>query len=91
MYGKSRRSHGVRFAVKPDGQVAKVMLAGDFSGWRSLPMRKQRNGTFVRIVPGLRGTFEYKFLLDGRWVKDPDTSRWSRNALGTFNSVGRIK
>ena len=51
-------------------------------------MRKQKDGTFVRIVPGLQGTFEYKFVLDGQWMKDPNTSRWSRSALGAFNSVG---
>ncbi len=71
----------------PDG-VRKIFLAGDFSGWRLLPMRKQNSGIFVRIVPGPRATFEYKFVPDGQWTTDPDTSRRSRNALGTFNSVG---
>jgi len=89
MYGKGRAKGLVRFLHRPDGTAWTVAVAGDFSDWRPVAMKRRADGTFVRHVPVPSGTFEYKFVVDGKWVTDGDHSAWSFNAYGTFNSVGR--
>lgn len=87
MYGKGRKKGMVRFALKPIDGAEKVAVAGDFSNWQAVPLRKGKGGIFARHVPVAQKSFEYKFIVDGRWVKDPDNSHWAKNAFGTFNSV----
>ena len=91
MYDKGRKKGTVRFAVRPGDDARDVSVVGDFSDWRPVAMKKQKDGTFVRNVPVARGTFEYKFIVDGRWVTDADRSQWSVSPLGTVNSVGTLE
>jgi len=90
MYEKGRKKGMVRFALRVDGAPRAVAVAGDFSDWQPVGMKKQKHGTFVRHVPVGLDSFEYKFLVDGRWIKDPDHSTWAANCLGSFNSVGQL-
>ena len=90
MYEKGRRMGTVRFALRTDGGAGAVAVAGDFNDWEPVAMKKQKVGMFVRHVPVGVETFEYKFLVDGRWINDPDHSTWAANRFGTVNSVGRI-
>lgn len=87
MYEKGRKKGTVRFTAKPEGGVKKVALAGDFTDWRTVAMRKQKDGTFVAIVPVSAGTWEYRFIFDEQWRPDPDNNRWAKNPYGSFNSV----
>jgi len=87
MYSKGRKKGTVRFALEPKVGADEVAVAGDFNNWEPVPLRKGEGGVFVRHVPISQKTFEYKFIVDGRWVKDPDNSHWAKNAFGTFNSV----
>lgn len=89
MYQKGQRKGTVRFMLRVDGSPRAVEVAGDFSGWKPLAMKKCPDGTFARDVTVAPGTFEYKFLVDGQWIKDPDHSRWAANGLGDVNSVGQ--
>jgi len=90
MYSKGRKKGTVRFVLKPDGGAHKVAVAGDFSDWKPVPLGKGKSGAFVRHVPVSQETFEYKFIVDGQWMKDPDNSRWAKNPFGTFNSVAPV-
>ena len=90
MFGKGRKNGTVRFAVKPRRGVKKVMLAGDFSGWRPVTMRKQKQGDYVAVVPLDAGSYEYKFIFDGQWAIDPDNSMWASNSFGSVNSVALV-
>jgi len=33
------------------------------------------------------GKHLYKFIVDGKWIKDPDDPLWEGNEFGTDNSV----
>ena len=87
MVEKGRKKGTVRFSLAPAGGASKVELVGSFTDWLGVPMRKQKNGSYVAIVPVVPGTYEYKFIVDGDWVVDPDNSAWVMNPFGTFNSV----
>ena len=90
MYAKGREKGTVRFSLKPDGGAATVQLAGCFTGWQPVAMRKGKDGAFARAVTLPAGTYEYKFLVDRQWHCDPAHSDWAMNAFGTFNSVAQV-
>ncbi len=90
MYAKGRKKDTTRFAVMPEGPVRRVEVAGDFSGWQPLRMRKQKDGSFAAAVPLAPGSYEYKFLLDGQWALDPDNPAWAANPYGSLNSVAVV-
>jgi len=52
----------------------RVVLVGDFNGWK--PERVELyniegNGLWQKLVPLRKGNYEYKFIVDGKWTKDP--------------------
>ena len=90
MFELGKKKGTVRFVMAPSRKAARVAVAGDFNGWEPLPMRRQDDGTYVRVVPIARDCFEYKFIVEDEWVTDPDNSQWAMNRFHTFNSVGRL-
>ena len=91
MFEKVRnKKDNVKFAITPSDRVVKAQIAGDFSRWKAQPMRKQKDGSFSCTITLPKGTYEYKFLLDGQWVVDPDNNAWAMNPYGTVNSVAQI-
>lgn len=91
MYKKGQKKGTIRFAMTPEGPAKGVSLAGSFSDWQLVPMKKQKDGSFMVTLPVAAGAYEYKFLVDGEWVVDPDHSAWSMNAYGTLNSVLQVE
>lgn len=91
MVGKGRKKGTTRFAIKPPQVAKRAQLAGEFTGWEPVTMRRQKDGTFVVIVPLPLGTYEYKFVVDGQWQLDPDNHSWAPNTHGTMNSVVRVE
>lgn len=66
-----------------------VAIAGDFNGWRKDDLlTKDDNGNWYgkfKIKPGL---YQYKFIVDGRWMLDPANPVKVENFNKTdFNSV----
>jgi 1,4-alpha-glucan branching enzyme len=97
MYGYQRKEHGmltagskkgtIRFTIRPNTPPTSVQLAGDFNGWKPVPMRRGKNGAFEVEVPLSRDAHQYKFIIDGQWVLDPDTTVTVPNPYGSTNSV----
>jgi 1,4-alpha-glucan branching enzyme len=90
MFHAEPRSGMTRFAFKPPGGAEEVYLAGDFTDWQPMAMKKRKDGLFavdVRLAPG---NHEYKFIVDDSWVVDPDNSVWSVNPYGSLNSVASV-
>lgn len=70
-----------------------VCICGDFNGWQ--PDTLQLNGAaegclWERKVPLQPGRYEYKFLVDGEWVHDPNARENVLNAFGSLNSVVKV-
>lgn len=91
MYQKGSKQGTVRFVLKPGESAKKVVLVGDFSKWQPILMRKQNDGSFTANVPLAAGTYEYKFIVDGEWVVDPENNTWALNPYGTLNSVAHVE
>lgn len=66
----------------------KVILAGNFNGWDegAIQMTPDADGWHLRadLPPG---RYEYKFIVDGTWIHDPENKDVVHNEHGTLNSV----
>ena len=90
MFAQGQKKGTTRFILKPDNGAKKVQVAGDFTNWRPVEMQKQKTGTYAATVPVPAGNHEYKFIVDGQWIVDPDNNAWALNPYGTLNSVAQI-
>lgn len=91
MYECGKKKGSVAFKVKAAAKAQKAALAGDWNNWQPVTMRKQKDGTFIVSVDIPPGRYEYKFVVDGRWVHDGDVPGVISNSYGTLNSVAYIK
>lgn len=87
MHEKGRKKGTVRFRVCAGQGARRVAVAGDFNGWRPVPMRRQKDGCFAATLAIPPGRYEYKFIIDGNWSHDLDVPGTVMNCYRTFNSV----
>ncbi|ASI99919.1 pullulanase [Thermococcus celer] len=92
----------VRFTYHPgNGTVKSVSLRGSFNNWAELPM-KEENGTWSVTVFLKPGKYEYKYFINGQWVKDmsddgtgrpydPDADGYADDGYGGKNAVRIVK
>jgi 1,4-alpha-glucan branching enzyme len=79
-------------------QAKRVDLAGDFSGWKPLPMKRNKNGVFYHILPvrEIEGgkrimTYRYKFQSGGIWLDDPRNPFRTDDGLGGYVSLFELE
>lgn len=89
MISKGQKKGTLKFSMKPANGAKEVAVAGDFTGWKPVQMKKQKDGSFSLMVALSEGAHEYKFIVDGQWVVDPDNNKWALNPYGTLNSVAQ--
>lgn len=90
MLSQGKNKSTIRFAIKPEAPAKEVSLAGSFTDWKPVEMARQKNGAFVTSVKLPRGTHQYKFVVDGTWIPDPDNDYRAPNPFGSANSVVSI-
>jgi hypothetical protein len=76
------------FRLKGFENAKQVYIAGDFNNWapNTFFMKKQGN-EWVLDVHLSQGKHLYKFVVDGKWILDPDNKLWEQNEHSTGNSV----
>src|SRR6185436_4502388 len=69
-----------------------VQLVGDFTSWEENPIRLKRSkdGNWKATVPLDPGVHEYRFLVDGKWVNDPDCVDTRPNDFGAENCIRKV-
>ena len=82
------RKKRVEFRLFSPG-AHEVLLSGDFNAWSDSadPMKKDKNGTWKKIKILPPGRYEYKFIVDGVWVLDPNCPDTVPNNYGTQNNI----
>ncbi len=83
-----RSNHKQAFAlIAPDAQS--VAVVGTFSNWEQnpIPLKKQKNGVWKASIPIEPGQHEYRFLVDGQWMDDPECPEHAPNPFGSQNCV----
>ncbi|MFB3891456.1 MAG: hypothetical protein ACE15C_05470 [Phycisphaerae bacterium] len=61
----------VTFRVKPPGRTRAAGVAGDFTSWHQVPMRKLDDGSYAFTVRLPQGVYGYQYVVDGVWMNDP--------------------
>jgi hypothetical protein len=66
---------GIRFSFRDEG-ARSVAWAGQFNNWSASanPMTKSAEGVWTVVLPLPAGEHEYKFVVDGQWIADPENS-----------------
>ena len=77
----------VTFQIPADaGSV--VYVAGSFNNWDEKANKLIKNNDIYKTSIVLKkGTYEYKFLVNGVWCVDPNCDDWQSNNMGTINST----
>jgi hypothetical protein len=76
------------FRLKGFNNARKVFLAGDFNDWSPNTFLMQREGDEWVFTAHLSpGKHLYKFVVDGKWILDPENKLWEQNEHNTGNSV----
>jgi 1,4-alpha-glucan branching enzyme len=71
-----------------------VYLCGDFNQWslHSLPMISQGKGQrWEKRLVLAPGRYEYKFIVNGVWIHNPDALENVPNVHGSLNSVMEVQ
>lgn len=84
----SERGEKTIFVLRDYQEARAVFLSGSFNGWSVTqdPMTKTDSG-WIAAIPLSAGKHHYKYIVDGRWVADPDNRLRERNEVGSYNSV----
>lgn len=80
----------VRFNYQPQGRVKKIYLAGNFNGWNPsnddyLLADEDGDGIYSITINLEPGTYQYKFVIDSRWTKDPNAPGSHPDGFGGQN------
>jgi len=71
-----------------DNKAHAVAVAGSFNHWDSRKTPLQKHGScWTGMVSLPRGRYEYRFVVDGKWVSDPNARESIGNPFGGINSV----
>jgi len=64
---------GIRFTYT-DPNAGGVFWAGEFNGWNAsaTPMTKDAKGVWSVVIALPAGEHQYKFVVDGQWIADPE-------------------
>ncbi len=75
-------------------EAEEVYLCGDFNQWipRGLPMiRHGEDHWWEKRLVLEPGRYEYKFIVNGVWIHNPDAPENVPNIYGSLNSVMEVR
>ncbi len=76
-----------------DGQAGEVRIAGDFNGWvpdkgvRSMIESEGDERIWTKVMHLNPGTYQYRYVVDGEWRRDPRNNEWISGPAGQENSI----
>ncbi len=71
-------------------ECKEVYLVGEFNNWEKnekYKLHQLNHDTWIITLPLRKGKYQYKFLVDGKWVNDPTNDMLEDDAFGGKNSV----
>lgn len=82
----------------PVGGASEILVSGEFNGWAG----NAADGAYVMLdedADGIAevtkvlepGTYQYKFIVDGAWVQDPNNPNLVDDTFGGFNNVLEVE
>ncbi len=82
----------VKFIYKPlTGSHHEVFLAGSFNNWNPGNLKlKEKNGIYELSLFLEEGIYQYKFIVDGRWIVDDSVKEFCFDEFNNKNSILRV-
>ena len=70
-----------------------VLVCGEFNGWQpeAAPMTRRADGTWETSLALHPGRYQYKFVVDGNWIHDPNAKINVPNEHHSLNSVIEVR
>jgi 1,4-alpha-glucan branching enzyme len=76
------------FTLSKFPDAKQVIVSGNFNNWNPEGYTMQKKDGVWSIPVYLKtGKCTYKFIVDGKWILDPDNKLWEENEYGTGNSL----
>ena len=75
------------------GAATTVLVSGDFNGWKdsvaagAYAMKNVSGNTWELKTNLQPGSYQYKYIVDGNWIKDPSNPKSAPDGFGGQNSV----
>jgi 1,4-alpha-glucan branching enzyme len=91
--GSSSNGHLKRVKLAYHMPEAKsVTVAGSFCDWQPdrIAMKKNKKGFWTTTLTLPPGRYEYRFVVDGEWLDDPNCTERTPNEFGWENCVIRV-
>lgn len=88
----NEHSEFAEFEYADKHHAEKVYLMGNFNDWNRSSLPLEKNFGIWKISQSLTpGKYEYKFVVDGREILDPQNQDSIANGLGGWNSIIHVK
>lgn len=86
---RAQRLVAWEFELRGYDDAKSVFVTGDFSDWSAdlHPMTRSADGSWRAMVELTEGQHQYKFVVDGEWIADPDATQFVDDPYGGQNSV----
>ena len=70
----------------------RIAIAGTFNDWRpeATPLVPLGEGRWIKELVLPAGTYEYRLVVDGQWMPDPQAAVNIPNPFGGLNSVLQV-
>jgi 1,4-alpha-glucan branching enzyme len=93
-HGPETARKGTVFAYKSERPAKKVYLTGSFNAWRpqdkEFELKQEHTGNWAILVPLEPGMYQYKFVVDGRWLSDPANTNTKPDGYGDSYSLVEV-
>ncbi len=88
---KTKPLCNIEFSV-PDNGCSKVEIVGDFNDWNAsdeftFKKNKKRKEHVLKLKLPQNATYQYRYLIDGDFVNEPEADSLISNSFGTQNCV----
>jgi 1,4-alpha-glucan branching enzyme len=74
-------------------QAQEVYVTGDFNDWKLNDNSRMRpdNGNWTKRIKLTTGRYHYRFVIDGKWTEDPNSTAKELNPYGEMDSLVEVK
>ncbi|MEE9271349.1 MAG: AAA family ATPase [Candidatus Krumholzibacteria bacterium] len=88
LHGPQRVSEGVLFTLD-EREATSAAVTGEFTNWsrEGISMERDPQGVWKVVLDIQPGEYEYRFIVDGVWIRDPNNVDYTRNEFGQENSL----
>ena len=93
--GPEAVKQGVVFVYTAERPAQKVYLTGSFNTWRpqdkKYALKESTPGSWSLTLPLEPGLYQYKFVVDGRWLADPANTNTRPDGYGESYSIVEVR